>query len=109
MTYVDPDPKTTKRDIDFRLDFDRVEAAINKAISQWLRKQRLEIYLMDGHIVVFLEDAFSQDGEHYTYRIPYAEFFDERNEEPPDLTQFLLFGLKVYRERYGYDPKEEDA
>ena len=33
MTYVDPDPKTTKRDIDFCLDFDGVEAAINKAMD----------------------------------------------------------------------------
>jgi hypothetical protein len=109
MTFIDPDPKTTKGNIDFHFDLDSVETLINKAVSRWLRKQRLEIYLMDGHIVVFLEDAYADDGEHYTYRIPYAEFFDERNEEPPDLTQFLLFGLKVYRERYGHDPEEDDA
>jgi hypothetical protein len=109
MTYVNPDPETTKGDIDFHVNLDDVETLINKAVSRWLREQRLEIYLMDGHIVVFLEDAFADNGERYTYRIPYAEFFDERNEEPPDLTQFLLFGLKVYRERYGHDPVEDDA
>ena len=109
MTYVNPDPETTKGDIDFHVNLDDVETLINKAVSRWLRKQRLEIYLMDGHIVVFLEDAFADDGEHYTYRIPYAEFFDERNEEPPDLRDFLLLGLKIYRKRYGHDPEEDDA
>jgi hypothetical protein len=109
MTFIDPDPKTTKGNIDFHVNLDDVETLINKAFSQWLRKQRLEIYLMDGHIVVFLEDAYADDGEHYTYRIPYAEFFNERNEEPPDLRDFLLLGLKIYRKRYGHDPVEDDA
>ena len=43
MTYVHPDPKTTKGVIDFHLDIDSVETAINKAISQWLRKHRRPI------------------------------------------------------------------
>jgi len=109
MTFIDLDPETTKRDIDFCLDLDDVETVINKAVSRWLRKQRLEIYLMDGHIVVFLEEAYADDDEHYTYRIPYAEFFHERNEEEPDLRDFLLLGLKIYRQRYGHDPVEDDA
>lgn len=95
MTYIDPDPETTDDSVYF--DIDGVEEAIHKAAAKWLREQRLDIYLMDGHVIAELEGA-------HTYRMPFSDFFDERNDEPPDLEDFLLFGLKVYRERYDKEP-----
>ena len=95
MTYIDPDPETTDDSVYF--DIDGVEEAIHKAAAKWLREQRLNIYLMDGHIVAELE------GEH-SYRMPYAELFQLENEEPPDCEEFLLAGLKYFRRVYDREP-----
>ena len=95
MTYIDPDPETTDDSVYF--DIDGVEEAIHKAAAKWLREQRLNIYLMGGHIVAELE------GEH-SYRMPYAEFFQLDNEEPPDCEDFLLAGLKYFRRVYDREP-----
>ena len=95
MTYIDPDPDTTDDSVYF--DIDGVEEAIHKAAAKWLAKLRLNIYLMDGHIVAELE------GEH-TYRMPYAEFFQMDNEEPPDCEEFLLAGLQYFRDLYDREP-----
>jgi hypothetical protein len=39
--------------------------------------------------------------------MPYEEFFQERNDEPPDMEQFLLAGLKYYQGVYDCLPGEE--
>jgi hypothetical protein len=36
--------------------------------------------------------------------MPYAEFFQLDNEEPPDCEDFLLAGLKYFRDVYGREP-----
>jgi hypothetical protein len=95
MTYVSPDPDTTDDSVYF--DIDGVEEAIHKAAAKWLAEVRLNLYLMDGHIVAELE------GEH-SYRTPYAEFFQLDNEEPPDCEEFLLAGLQYFRGVYGREP-----
>ena len=95
MTYIDPDPETTDDSVYF--DIDGVEEAIHKAAAKWLAEQRLNIYLMDGHIVAELEGLHS-------YNMPYAEFFQLDNEEPPDCEDFLLAGLKYFRGVYGMEP-----
>lgn len=95
MTYVSPDLETTDDSVYF--DIVGVEEAIHKAAAAWLNKQRLNIYLMNGHVVAELE------GEH-TYRMPYAEFFQMENEEPPDCEDFLLAGLQYFRDVYGKEP-----
>jgi hypothetical protein len=95
MTYISPDPDTTDDSVYF--DIDGVEEAIHKAAAKWLAELRLNIYLMDGHIVAELE------GEH-SYLMPYAEFFQLENEEPPDCEDFLLAGLKYFRDVYGREP-----
>ena len=53
MTYVSPDPETIDDSVYFNID--GVEEAIHKAAAKWLAEQRLNIYLMDGHIVAELE------------------------------------------------------
>ena len=95
MTYISPDPDTTDDSVYFHIE--GVEEAIHKAAAKWLAELRLNLYLMDGHIVAELE------GEH-TYRMPYAEFFQLENEEPPDCEDFLLAGLKYFRDVYGREP-----
>jgi hypothetical protein len=95
MTYVSPDPDTTDDSVYFHID--GVEEAIHTAAAKWLAEMRLNLYLMDGHIVAELE------GEH-SYRMPYAEFFQLDNEEPPDCEDFLLAGLKYFRDVYGREP-----
>ena len=95
MTYIDPDPETTDDSVYF--DIDGVEEAIHKAAAKWLAEQRLNIYIMDGHIVAELEGLHS-------YNMPYAEFFQLDNEEPPDCEDFLLAGLKYFRGVYGREP-----
>jgi hypothetical protein len=83
MTYVSPDPDTTDDSVYFHLD--GVDEAIHKAAAKWLAE--------------FAELV----GEH-TYRMPYAEFFQMENEEPPDCEDFLLAGLKYFRDVYGREP-----
>ncbi len=95
MTYVSPDPDTTDDSVYFHLD--GVDEAIHKAAAKWLAELGLNIYLLDGHIVAELV------GEH-SYRMPYAEFFQMENEEPPDCEDFLLAGLKYFRDVYGREP-----
>ncbi len=95
MTYISPDPDTTDDSVYFHIE--GVEEAIHKAAAKWLAELRLNLYLMDGHIVAELE------GEH-SYRMPYAEFFRMENEEPPDCEDFLLAGLKYFRDVYGREP-----
>lgn len=95
MTYVSPDPETIDDSVYFNID--GVEEAIHKAAAKWLAEQRLNIYLMDGHIVAELEGLHS-------YNMPYAEFFQLDNEEPPDCEDFLLAGLKYFRGVYGREP-----
>lgn len=95
MTAVSPDPETTDDSVYF--DLDGVDEAIHKAAAKWLREQRINVYLLDGHVVVELEGLHS-------YNMPYAEFFQLENEEPPDCEEFLLAGLKYFRDLYGKEP-----
>jgi len=110
MTYISADPKTTKHDIEFDLDTDPIETVLNRMFSQWLREQRLDIYLQPGHVIAYLEDTFAygsarHEGTHYTYRTSFAEFFHPLNTgEDGQFEQFLLEGLRVYRETYGKEP-----
>ena len=95
MTAVSPDPETTDDSVYF--DLDGVDEAIHKAAAKWLAKQRINVYLLDGHVVVELEGLHS-------YNMPYAEFFQLDNEEPPDCEEFLLAGLQYFRGVYDREP-----
>lgn len=111
MTYINADPTTTQRDIEFNLDTDPLERVLNRLFSQWLREQRLDIYLQPGHVIAYLEDTYTSpedrrlEGAHYTYRMSFAEFFHPLNTgEDGQFEEFLLEGLRVYRATYGKEP-----
>ena len=108
MTAVRLDPETTKGDVDLYVNLSDVETIIeehlNKVLSAWLREQRLNIYLDFEDVVAEMEGAVGE--RQYTYRTPFAEFFDIDNETGGELEAFLLVGLEVFRDRYEREPGE---
>lgn len=109
MTYVD----VTKFDgiVDVQSEFKGFEEGmwnlINSHITEWLKQVRIDVYPIDGNIRMTLDVYVEGAGNEIIFEMPYEEFFQERNDEPPDMEQFLLAGLKYYRETYDCAPGEE--
>lgn len=106
MTYVD----VTKFDgvVDVETKFDGFEEAmwslINSHITEWLKQVRIDVYPIDGNIRMELDIYVEGAGNEIVFEMPYEEFFQELNDEPPDMENFLLAGLKYFRETYEKEP-----
>jgi len=109
MTYVD----MTKFDgiVDVESKFSGFEEGmwnlINSHITEWLKDVRIDVYPIDGNIRMELDIYVEGAGNEIVFEMPYEEFFQLRNDEPPDMELFLLAGLKYYREVYDCLPGEE--
>ena len=109
MTYVD----VTKFDGLVKVDsqFNGFEEAmwklINSHVTEWLKDVRIDVYPIDGNIRMTLDIYVEGSGNEIVFEMPYEEFFQERNDEPPDMEQFLLAGLKYYQGVYDCLPGEE--
>jgi len=116
MTYVTA--KDFKGVVNFKHklgDFsDKMWEVMNQHITDWLREVQVDVHLYKGNLRVVLDvhlyegpDHVRGSGDEIIFEMPFAEFFQELNEEPPEMEEFLLAGLKYYRETYEIEPGEE--
>ena len=80
---------------------------LNSHITEWLSNLRVEVHPYKGNLRIILDVYLHGSGDEIIFEMPYEEFFQELNDEPPHMEQFLLAGLKYYRETYGCAPGEK--
>ena len=108
MTYVE----ATKFDgiVDVETDFDGFEEAmwklINCHITDWLSNLRLEVHPYKGNLRIVPDIYLPDSDDEIVFEMSYEEFFQELNDEPPHMEEFLLAGLKYYRDIYDKAPGE---
>lgn len=109
MTYVD----VTKFDgiVNIKRDFDGFEEAmwilLNSHITEWLSNLRVDVYPYKGKLRIVLDVYLHESQDEIIFDMPFEEFYQLRNDEPPEMEEFIIAGLKYYREVYEKEPEEE--
>lgn len=102
MTYVDA--ANFDGIVDVETSFHGFEEAmwglINKHITEWLRQVRIEVHPYKGNIRIIPDIYLYGSDDDFIFEMPYEEFFQELNDDPPHMEEFLLAGLKYYRDTY---------
>lgn len=110
MTFVNA--KKFKGTVDLECKLDGFEEGmwklINKHITQWLKEMRIDVYPINGKLRMILDVYLDGSDKEIIFDMPYEEFFQERNDEPPDMEEFLVAGLKYYRDMYDREPGRPD-
>jgi hypothetical protein len=109
MTYVD----VTKFDGIVRME-NKLEgfeeamwSVIDSHVTEWLKGLRVDVYPYKGKLRIVLDVYLHESQDEIIFDMPFEEFYQLRNDEPPEMEEFIIAGLKYYREVYEKEPEEE--